>query len=95
MQVALEQPPRGVAGLDDARARRPQVVELAEQLGLQALVLDGEARGGADLVRELVLGDRAAGVHDDGDAAVSAHDPRDRAIGAGDGLGHHAPRGRR
>ena len=82
VQVALEQPPCGVAGLDDARAGRPQVVELVEQLGLQALVLDREARGGADVARQVLLGDRAASVHDDCDAAVPAHDPRHGAIGA-------------
>ena len=95
VQVALESPPRGVTGLDDARARCAQVVELVQQLGLQALVLDGEAGGGADVTRELVLGDGAAGVRDEGDAPVAANDPRHRAIGARDGLGRRRGRGRR
>ena len=53
VEVALEPAPRGVAGLDDAVARGAEVLELAEHLGLQALVLEREPDGGADLALEL------------------------------------------
>ena len=47
VEVALEPPPLGVAGLDDARAGGAYLGELGAQLGLEARVLEREARGGA------------------------------------------------
>ena len=49
VEVPLEKAADAVAGLDDARAGGLQVVEPCEELGLEPLVIDGEARGGADL----------------------------------------------
>ena len=90
-RFALEKAPRGVAGLDDARARGPQVVELCEQLGLQPLVIDGEARGGADVPCELLLGDGATRMNDEGDLPAVANDRCDNPVRPGDGAGTTLP----
>ena len=71
VEVALEPAPLGVAGLDDPRARRAQIMELGQHLGLQPFVLEREPDGGADLALE--LGDRH-GVRDDRDLAAVAHE---------------------
>jgi hypothetical protein len=45
----------GVPGLDDASAGCPHVVQLCEQVCLEPLVFDPEARGRTDVPRELLL----------------------------------------
>ena len=55
MEVALEPPPLGVPGLDDAGTRSAHLGELGAELGLKARVLEREARGGADGLEELGL----------------------------------------
>ena len=55
MEVALEPPPLGVAGLDDPRPRGAHLCELGAQLCLQARVLEREAGRGADGLEELGL----------------------------------------
>ena len=55
VDVALEAPPLGVAGLDDPRAGGAHLGELGAQLGLQARVLEREARCCADGLDELGL----------------------------------------
>ena len=47
VQVALEPAARGVAGLDDARARGAQLLDAGAQLGVEALVLELESRRAA------------------------------------------------
>ena len=53
VEVALDPPPLGVGRLDQPRARRLQLDQPGAQLGLQALVLEREARGRADRPHEL------------------------------------------
>ena len=72
VKVTLEQAPGGIAGLDDAGAGGPQVMELREQLRLEPLVLHREARGRADVPCELLLGD---GRHASGRRRRSADRP--------------------
>ncbi len=68
VQVALEPAALGGPGLDDPGARGAQLLDPGAQLGLQALVLDREARGGRDRADELrVVAERAV-VHDRADA---------------------------
>ena len=52
VEVALEPPPLGVAGLDDARPRRAQLLEPRARLRLQPLVVEREPGGGADLLEQ-------------------------------------------
>ena len=59
VEVALEPPALGVAGLDDAGARRAQLLELRAHLGLQPLVLEREPRGRGHLVDELLVGEQS------------------------------------
>ena len=99
VEVALEPAPLGISRLDDARARDSEVLELGQDLRLQALVLEREPDGGAHLVLE--LGD-CGGVRDEGDSAAAAHERGDRAPGGGHGLLDRmasavdvAPRGRK
>src|SRR5215210_326359 len=74
MKVAFKAPPGGVAGLHDPRTRDLQIVELRKHLGLELLVLDPEPRPGADLPRELVLGQVATGMTDEGDLPAVPND---------------------
>ena len=65
MEVSLQAPALGVAGLDDPRARLAQLLELGAQLGQQPLVLERQARRSRDrLQQRRILGER--GVVDDG-----------------------------
>ena len=66
VEVALEPAPLGVAGLDDARPRGAQLVELGERLGPQRLVLDGEPGGRSERALELRL------VHERGSCSTRA-----------------------
>jgi hypothetical protein len=57
VEVALEPPARGVAGLDDPRPRVAQLLDLGAELRLQPLVLErqtGGARDGGEEARVLV-----------------------------------------
>ena len=70
VEVALEAAPLGVACLDDPRARGAHLRELGAQLGLQARVLEREARRGADRLDELRVVEQR-GVVDEGCQALS------------------------
>ena len=52
VQVALEPAALGVAGFDGPGARRAELLELRARLRLQALVVEREAGGGADLLEQ-------------------------------------------
>ena len=84
VEVALEPPALGVAGLDDPRARRAQLVAAgASASACEPLVLDGQPRGGADLALQLGGRERRRVVDDDRELAAVAHDRRARAARAG------------
>ena len=83
VEVALEPAPLGIAGLDDASPRRAQVLQLGEHLGLEALVLDGEPCGRADLARELAAVEKRGVVDDDRDRLAIPRDLRYRSPGRG------------
>ena len=53
VEVALEPAALGVTRLDDAGARGAEILQLSAGLGLQALVLEREARRRGDLLDEL------------------------------------------
>ena len=53
VQVALDPPPLGVGRLDEPRPRRLQLDQARPELGLQALILQRQARGGAHGPHEL------------------------------------------
>ena len=78
VEVALEPPPLGVAGLDDARARGAHLGELGAQLGLQARVLQREARRGADRLDELGVVEQRRVVDERGEALAVVLEHRDR-----------------
>ena len=75
VEVALEPPPLGVAGLDDPRARGAHLGELGAQLRLQARVLEREARGRADGLEQRGLVEERRVVDERGDppAVVLEH----------------------
>ena len=52
MEVALEPPAFGVAGLDGAGPRGAQLLELGARMRLQPLVVEREAGGRADLLEQ-------------------------------------------
>ena len=92
VEVALDPAARVVAGLDDAHARDPQLLDAGAQVGLQPLVVDRQRGAGGGGVDELGPGVELGVVDDRGDAAAVALDRGPRAAGAG--LGHAAPCGR-
>ena len=53
VEVALEAPARGVGRLHDAHPRDPQLLHPRAQVGLQALVVERERRGGGRRLDEL------------------------------------------
>ena len=61
VEVALDPSALGVAGFDDAHSRGPHLVELGAQLGLQAGVLQRQARRRADRVDEGGVVEECAG----------------------------------
>ena len=67
VEVAFEAPALGVAGLDEPRAGRAQVLYASPQLGRQALVLERQGRGGARGAGEVGLLVQRRVVHDCGD----------------------------
>ena len=89
VEVALEPPPLGVPGLDDAGTGSSHLGELGAELRLQARVLEREARGGGDGLEEFGLvqerrvvdegGDTSAVVLEDGDGASFARGHVERA----------------
>ena len=76
VQVALDPAALGVGGVDQPRARRLELDQPGPQLGLQALVLQRQARRGAHRAHELgvVLEHRI--VHQRGDRLAVAFDER-------------------
>ena len=76
VEVALEPAPLDISGLDDARARFAEVVELRQHLGLEALILEREPNGGAGLQLEV---DGRRMVCDEGDSPAVPSKRRDRA----------------
>jgi hypothetical protein len=55
VQVALEPAPFGIARLDDAGARAPELLESGTQVGLEPRVVERDARGGAHGADQLRL----------------------------------------
>ena len=78
VEVALEPPPLGVSGLDDAGAGGAHLGELGAELRLQARVLEREARGGADRLEELGLVQERRVVDERGDASAVMLEHGDR-----------------
>jgi hypothetical protein len=76
VEVALEPAPFGIARFDDPRARYAQVVELREDFGLQAIVLEREPKRGADLSLEV---DDHRSVAHEGDSTAVPHKRGNRA----------------
>jgi hypothetical protein len=83
VEVALEPPPLGVAGLDDAGARGAQIAQLGECLGLESLVVDGETRRGADRPLEVGGVERPGVMGHEGDPPSVAQERRQRPSTAG------------
>ena len=79
VEVALEPPARGVAGLDGPGARRAELLELRARLRLQALVVEREAGGGADVLEQPRVVEQLGAVDEDGDRPPAAHERRHRA----------------
>ena len=71
VEVALEPPPLGVSGLDDAGARGAHLGELGAELRLQPRVLEGQARRGADAPGGARLVEERRVVNEGGDALPS------------------------
>ena len=72
VQIAFEPAGRGVAGLDDARPRRLQLLELGAQLGVETRPLQGERRGVRDRPHDLGLVEQRGVVNQGGDPATSS-----------------------
>ena len=71
VEVALEPAALGVACLDDAGARRAEVLELGACFGLQALVLEREARRRRDFLDQLGVVEEVGSVEDQRDGRPS------------------------
>ena len=76
VKVALEPPALGVARLDDAGARRAEILQLRARLGLQALVLEREARRRGDLLDELRIVEKVGPVEQERDGPAVANERR-------------------
>ena len=76
VEIALEPAALGVARLDDAGPRRAQILELSPRLGLQALVLEREARRRRDLLDELGVVEEVGSVEDHRDGPALADERR-------------------
>ena len=86
VEVALEPSALGVAGFDDARSRGPHLVELGAQLGLQAGVLQRQARRRADRVDEGGVVEECGVVNERGEAPAVALQDGDGAARLGVGV---------
>ena len=69
VEVALEAPPLGVAGLDDASARLAQIVDVRTELGVEPLVLERQSCRRRDRLQELRRVAERRIVHERRDAA--------------------------
>ena len=81
-----------VAQLDDPNARRAQIRELRQHLGLEPLVLDRQTRRPADLLLQARAIDGRGVVDDDRDRPALPHDRRQRAALPGHGRAPSASR---
>ena len=72
VEVALEPPPLGVAGRDDALPRGLQLDHPRAQLGLQALALERDVRCGAHHLEQIGLVGEGRVVHERGDVPAVA-----------------------
>ena len=78
VEVALEPPALGVAGLDGPRPRRAQLLEPRPRLRLQALVVEREPGRRAHVLEQPRIVEQLGAVDDDGDRPPAAHERRDR-----------------
>ena len=76
VEVSLDPAPLLVTGLNDARARCPQLDEIRAKVGVQALVFQCQRRRGSNGPHELVLFSEVCDVHDRGDAPSLVFDDR-------------------
>ena len=76
VQIALDSPPLGVGRLDQPRARRLELEQPRPELGLEALVLEREARGRAHGPHELGVVLQHGVVQQHGDRLSVALDER-------------------
>ena len=83
VQVALEPAALGVAGVHDARTGGAELLELRSHLGLELLVLDGNAGRGQDLLQESRLLEQANVVHERRNWGIPAQERSDRSARAG------------
>ena len=95
VQVALQAPALGVARRDDALARGLHLGEPGLRLGVQALVLERDARRGADGLDQLGVVVERGVVDERGELGAVALDRGGRAIGGDRGHQHRAGRRRR
>ena len=73
VEVALEPSSLFVGRGGDSGPRRPERLQTGEHLGLKALVLDREARGGPDLTREARSVDGRVVEHGSDDLSCAGH----------------------
>ena len=76
VQVALEPLALGVARGDGPGACRSQLLELSARLGLQALAVEREARGGADVLEQLRVVAQFGSVDEERDRPAAARERR-------------------
>ena len=74
VEVALEPATLDVGGLDEPEPRGAQLLEAGAEVGLQALVLERETRGGDDRVHELGVVAQRRVVDERGDGTPGALD---------------------
>ena len=85
MEVALQPPPFGVTGGDDALARGPQLREPILGLGLQSRVVERDRRGGGHRAHELGIVVERRVVDQHRELPAVALDGRGRAVATGNG----------
>jgi hypothetical protein len=76
VEVALEPAPLDVARFDDASTGGAEILELRAHLGLEALVLEGEASRRGDFFDELRILEQARSVYENGDRPTVANERR-------------------
>ena len=81
VEVALESPPLLVAGLDDPRARLPQLDQLGAQLRLQALVFQRKSCCRANRLQQPRLVEQITVVDQHRETIPEIGDPRERSVG--------------
>ena len=90
MEVALEPPTLGVAGLRDPRARRLDLGELQAQLNTQARELDRDGRGVEHRAQQVRALRKRGIVQQHADLVLAARDRRPRPAVVGERLEHGA-----